>query len=82
MWRTSSTQCPTDSFTTQLLHQGSGITVEAEADRMEELEPRFLTCGPWPLGFEMTFSQGHLRPLEDTDIYIMIHSSGKIIVMR
>jgi hypothetical protein len=29
-----------------------------------------------------TFHRAHLRPTENTDIYIMIHNSIKIIVMK
>lgn len=32
-------------------------------------------------GVEQLFHMGPLRPLENTDIYIPIHSSGKITVM-
>ena len=33
---------------------------------------------PFPVGVEQPFQRGHLRPLENTDIYIMIHNSSKI----
>ena len=35
-----------------------------------------------PLGVEQPFHRGHLRPSENTDIYIMIHNSSKITVMK
>jgi len=31
---------------------------------------------------QMTLSQGNVRPSENTDIYIMIHNSSKITVMK
>ena len=31
-----------------------------------------------PLGVKGPFHRGHLKPLENTDIYITIHNSGKI----
>jgi hypothetical protein len=35
-----------------------------------------------PLGGEPPFSRDHLRPSENTDIYIKFHSSSKITVMK
>ena len=48
----------------------------------ESAEQGFPTCGSKPLCSWMTLSQGHLRPSENTDIYIMIHSSSNITVMK
>lgn len=35
-----------------------------------------------PFGVEQPFHRGHLKPLENTDIYVTIHSSSKITVMK
>lgn len=34
-----------------------------------------------PLGVEHPFHRGHLQPLRNTNIYIMIHNSSNIAVM-
>jgi hypothetical protein len=37
---------------------------------------------PPPLGGQMTFHRDHLRPSENTDIYIRIPNSSKITVIK
>ena len=43
----------------------------------ERLEQQFSTRGSRPLLGGQPFHKGHLRPLENTDIYIMIHNRGE-----
>ena len=45
----------------------------------------FSTCGLQPLGggvVKQPFHRGHLRPSKIKDIYIMIHNSSKITVVK
>lgn len=49
--------------------------------RMHASKAVFSTCGARPL-VEQPFHRGRLRPQENTNIYIMIHSSSKVTVMK
>jgi hypothetical protein len=42
---------------------------------------QWFSVGMTPLDGQMTFHGGHLRPSENTDIYITIHNSSKITVL-
>ena len=43
----------------------------------------FSTCGSWLLwGIEWLFHGDHLKASENTDIYIIIHNSSKITVIK
>ena len=49
---------------------------------VKSLEQWFSTCGSEPLGVEWLFQRAHPRSLEISDIYVMIHNSRKITVMK
>lgn len=49
--------------------------------RMHASKAVFSTCGARP-HVEQHFHRGRLRPQENTNIYIMIHSSSKVTVMK
>jgi hypothetical protein len=56
-----------------------------EADAFTSRSP--YSSGSQPVGLDLfrgqlTLSWGRLRPLEDTDIYIMIYNSSKITVIK
>lgn len=43
----------------------------------------FSTFGPWPLSGRVGWPhRGHLKPLENTDFYVMIYSNSKGTVMK
>ena len=44
----------------------------------DPIEQWFSACGCYPSGDKRPFHRGCLRPLENMDIYITIHNSGKI----
>jgi hypothetical protein len=49
--------------------------------------PTFVSSGSQPVGHDPTLVQwplhrSYLRPSENTDIFIMIHNSSKITVMK
>lgn len=42
----------------------------------------FSVCGLWPLGGQRPFHMDYPRPLESTNIYVMIHNCNKITVKK
>jgi hypothetical protein len=68
----------------KLVLSGSPVSVylvQRDADQLS-LEQRFST-GKWiPLWHQKTLSKGLHKTSENTSVYIMIHNSSKITVMK